>query len=450
MRYRTLGVLFLTLVLVGVYCVYAIFAQKFTSFTDVALHADNSGLQLPDRADVKVRGDIVGEVRKVVTDKSGGVTMTLGLQPDKAKQIPANVSASILPKTLFGEKYVSLDIPSRPSTAPLRTGDKITQTKLPIEVEQVLNDIYPLLRTVQPVELNYTLTALATALEGRGNQIGENLQVLNNYLIKMNPKVPKLIADLKLLTSVSNTYADVAPELGRILRNTVKTGNTLLTKQQRLHQFLQSTTAFSNTATGFLNANGDNIVQLGQLSEPTVALLQKYSSEFPCMLQGIVNQAPKLGSTFRGFIFHINLLTIPKQPRQSAANPLGNGYGTADVPVYADTRGPYCGKLPNPPWNPSNPFTAIPNFNDGVAEGNNDLKRVAPSVDSGATSSSTADSGTTTATAANVSGNPAEKALMTSLAAPVLGVPADQVGDVTTLLFGPLARGSQVDMEASK
>ncbi len=41
-----------------------------------------------------------------------------------------------------------------------------------IEVERVLSDLYPLLRTVQPEQLNYTLTALADALEGRGEKLG--------------------------------------------------------------------------------------------------------------------------------------------------------------------------------------------------------------------------------------------------------------------------------------
>jgi ABC-type transporter Mla subunit MlaD len=38
------------------------------------------------------------------------------------------------------------------------------------EVEEVLSDLYPLLRTVQPAEINSTLNALATALEGRGER----------------------------------------------------------------------------------------------------------------------------------------------------------------------------------------------------------------------------------------------------------------------------------------
>ena len=35
---------------------------------------------------------------------------------------------------------------------------------------------------------------------------------------------------------------------------------------------------------------------------------------------------------------------------------------------------------------------------------------------------------------------------MVSLTAPALGVPADQVGDLSTLLFGPPGRGSEVSV----
>ena len=116
-----------------------------------------------------------------------------------------------MPKTLFGEKYVELNIPKDPSSSSLQAGDTIKQTKLPIEVEKVLNDLYPLLRTVQPAELNYTLNALAGALEGRGDKIGESLETLDGYLKRMNPQIPALIDDIKLLAKVTDTYADVTP-----------------------------------------------------------------------------------------------------------------------------------------------------------------------------------------------------------------------------------------------
>ena len=220
----------------------------------------------------------------------------------------------------------------------------------------MLNDLYPLLRTVQPAEINYTLNALATALEGRGEKIGESFVTLDSYLKRLNPQIPDIIADIKLLATVTDTYADVMPAIADTLRNTVKTGNTLVSKEEKLNAFLKDLTAFSDTTKAFLDDNGENIIRLGQLSEPILALLARYSSEFPCLLAGLVRQAPRLADTFRGFIFHINLKLLPKQPR---------GYTGADRQVYGANNGPTCAGLPAPP-EPYFPSYKLPNLNDGA------------------------------------------------------------------------------------
>jgi len=362
---RMLGILFVGLLLLGVWVVNAVFSQKFLSFDRVELNTDTIGLQLPERADVKVRGVIVGQVMEARSGADGAV-LTLGIKPDKIGQIPDNVTASILPKTLFGEKYVELVIPSRASSSALQKGDRITQTALPIEVERVLNDLYPLLTAIQPAELNYTLNAIAGALEGRGDSIGENIETLDSYLKRINPQVPELVEDLRLLAKVSGTYADVAPQIAATLRNTVTTGNTLVEREAKLNAFLKDVTSFSGTAKTFLDANGDNITRLGELSAPQTKLLNRYSAEFPCLLRGLVDQAPRLASTFRGFVFHIDLITLPRQPR---------GYTADDHQVYGADNGPACLGLPNPKV----PFTGTPNFNDGV-EGlkRGDAQRTSP------------------------------------------------------------------------
>ncbi|HET8559116.1 MAG TPA: MCE family protein [Marmoricola sp.] len=425
LRHRLLGIVFIGLMILGVWLVNAVFTQQFVSFDKVSLHTDSVGLQLPARADVKVRGVLVGEVLDMVPNGPGkGATLELGIHPDKISQIPADVTASIVPKTLFGEKYVALDIPHHPTATPLQAGDHISQTKLPVEVEKVLSDLYPLLRTVQPAELNYTLNAIADALEGRGKQIGENITTLDHYLTRLNPQLPALLQDIRLLSRVSGNYADVAPQIVATLRNTTKTGNTLVSEQQKLHQFLRDATAFSDTTRGFLDTNGDNIIRLGQVSRPVLALLARYSPEYPCLLRGLVRQIPRLASTFRGFVFHIQLITLPKQPR---------GYTPRDLPVYGDDRGPSCGGLPYPYGSPSHPYQS-PNFDDGV----NDAtlgKRTAPGF-------ARRDTGLT----AGVSGTASQKALLRALAAPVLGVPADKVSDMTTLLFAPLVAGTEVSV----
>jgi len=283
---------------------------------------------------------------------------------------------------------------------------------------------------VQPAELSYTLNALADALEGRGEKIGQSFVTLDGYLKRMNPQIPDLIRDIKLLSTVTGTYADVVPELAATLRNTVKTGNTLVTKEQKLKAFLDDMAAFSDTTKTFLDDNGNNIIRLGQLSEPILALLSRYSSSFPCLLDGIVKQAPQLAQTFRGFIFHINLKVLPTQPR---------GYTAADRQVYGADNGPSCAHLPNPPIPYYPRGGEFPNLNDGANNlGKGDNQRVG----TGFATRQRAPRGLTTGT----SGTPEQKALINSLTAPLLGVPADQMSDIGTLLFAPAMAGTEVSV----
>ena len=351
--------------------VNAIFTQKFTSFDEVALKTDTAGLNLPARADVKVRGEIIGQVTEARSSGDGAV-LTLGIQPDKIGAIPDNVTASILPKTLFGEKYVNLVIPDDPVLE--RAGEPATRSRrpqLPVEVEKILNDLYPLLRAVQPAEINYTLNALATALEGRGDEIGNNLEVLDGYLQRMNPQLPALISDLKLLGTVSDTYADVFPDIAATLRNSVKTGNTLLEKQKTLNAFLNDVSSFSDTANAFLDENGDNLVQLGQVSEPQLRAARALLAGVP--LPARRHRAPGASAGVRPSAGSCSTSTCTRSRSSRAAT------RPADSPKYADARAPYCGTLPTPPYSPKNPKRTMPDFADGVKGGNN-LKRVAPAV----------------------------------------------------------------------
>ena len=115
--------------------------------------------------------------------------------------IPSNVTGAIVPKTLFGEKYVSLVVPGDAATDVARSpAPRIPRTEVPVEVQKVLADLYPLLRTVQPADINLTLNAISTALEGRGEALGRDLVTVDRYLKRVNPQIPQIVDDLRLTT----------------------------------------------------------------------------------------------------------------------------------------------------------------------------------------------------------------------------------------------------------
>ena len=424
LEHRVLGVAFLALLVLGAWFTYAIFNKAFTDYDEVTLLSSKAGLQLPDRADVKIHGVIVGEVLEA-TSTSEGAELTLGIYPSRREVVPANVSARILPKTLFGEKFVALQVAGEPAPEPIAAGEVIEESEVAIEVERVLNDMYPLLRAVQPAELNYTLTAMATALEGRGGAMGQNLAVLNDYLERTNPQIPALVEDLRKLSRVSDVYRSVIPDVARMLRNSVTTGHTFLEKEQKIQALFDDVASFSSTSKDFLEANGDNIIRLGELSVPQLRLYDKYAPEYPCLLDGIVKAAPRQAETFRGFTLHINLETLEKQPR---------GFGTQDDAVYGDKRGPHsealCRRAINDEWHQGNlpPMSLVPEIADGVDNESLGKRRPAPVVD----------------VTSGFAGTDAERLVVNAVAAPVLGVSEARVPDVASLLFAPLARGLEV------
>ncbi|GGT54139.1 ABC transporter substrate-binding protein [Streptomyces coeruleorubidus] len=409
LRLRLYGVVFIAVLALLLSLSVAVYRQAFTPVVRITLEADSLGNQLDPRADVKLRGLLVGEVREVRADGTKA-TLDIALKPEHVAQIPSDVHARLLPKTLFGEKYVDLVAPRGSSGRPIRAGDVITQdrTRVGIEVQQLMNDLLPLLRTVQPGKLNATLSAFATALDGRGDRIGDNLTRVEAYLRRLNPHLPSLKEDIARFADVAEVYGDAAPDLMEILRNTVTTSRTIVEEKDRLAAALTTTATVAGTAEDFLDANGDRLITLGRVSRPTLELFARYSPQYPCLLAGLVRQEKASEEAFRGGKMHITLEVVRPQ----------GAYEPGEEPRYGERSGPNCRDLPNPP---------VPAPGAHLDDGS---KKASPS--SGGP--------------LGVSATRAEQRAVGSLVAPVLGVPADEVPPVATLLFGPMARGTAVSV----
>jgi virulence factor Mce-like protein len=420
------GVGFIAVVALLIALSIASFQKRFTDVVHVTLLTDRIGSQLQSASDVKLRGMIVGEVRSIETT-GNGARLDLALDPALVRLIPANVTARLLPKTLFGERFVDLVSPQAGGAAtPIRQGAVIGQdrTSVAIELERVFDDLLPLLRAVHPDKLAATLNALAAALDGRGTRLGQNLVLVDSYFKALNPKMPVIKADISAFADVMSTYAVAAPNLVRAAANLVTTNTTIVQKQHQLAGFLAGTAGFANTTADFLDANGQRIIQVGRVQRPTVEVFAKYAPEYPCLAAALTNWVPRIDDAWRGNVFRLTIETSPQRP----------GYHPGEEPRWGDSRGPNCYGLPDHYGNQQHPRAGI-HFNDGTSGSPSSAGSALPTMFAGQAGLSipAADSG--------LAGTQQEQDLVAALLSPD---GTARPSAITTLLAGPMLRGAVV------
>ncbi|PRX43915.1 virulence factor Mce-like protein [Prauserella shujinwangii] len=439
-RRRLLGLLLIAVLVGGVALSVALYNKAFSTFVTVKLRAGDIGNQLTERSDVKVRGLIVGSVADVAPTDDG-VELTLQLNPEQADLVPSNVRARFLPKTLFGERYVALQIPERPSPQSLRDGDVIPQdrTEDAVQLEQAFEHLLPVLQAVEPQKLSSTLTAISTALEGRGEPLGETLSELGRYLGDLNPHLPDLQQNLRELAEFSHHLSDAAPDLVRAMDNLTTTSRTVVEQATNLRTLYGSLTTASVDLRSFLEANSSNIISLGETSRPTLELLAKYAPEYPCVISQMADTLPKIDEAFgKG----------TDKPGLHATIEITNHRGRyipgQDEPEFNDKRGPRCYAMDeypkpfpqHPPDGPIQDGTEHPpparSQNDGLNPANN--------------AANAGDYNGGGSTAGGLAHSAAEHALLSQLLAPQVGLSPDEVPGWSSLLVGPLYRGAEVSV----
>jgi phospholipid/cholesterol/gamma-HCH transport system substrate-binding protein len=404
------------------------FNRDFTPADYVTVHIGRAGLQLLPGSDVKERGLIVGSV-DTISSTGNGADLRLRLTPSEAKQIPANVTVRLLPKTLFGEKYVDLVPPAQPSGEHLADGAVIDedQTRPTLEIDEALDDLLPTLRAVPPADLNRTLTALATALSGRGNELGATIEDADAWLRDFNPHLPRLQHDMAALATFSHTYSDAAPALLRMLGNLTVTSQTVVQQQRQISAFLDDVTGTADATHDLLARNAQNLIAVNKVNRPVLGLLARYSPEFPCFFKGYAGLIPRIHDAVAksppgiSHSAHVVVEIVPSFPTYQMP---------IDLPEFKDKRGPSCYGLPHPPMS-----LPVIRYKDGTEDDPRfDAQGGSPGKASGFSPSM------------GSAGTRDERLLFNDLLGPMLGVSSGSVPDIADLLWGPMARGAAVNV----
>jgi virulence factor Mce-like protein len=328
-------------VIVGVIALVAtLFRGGFTESVPITLMSPRAGLVMNPDAKVQMLGVQVGKVASIEALPNGQAAIHLAMDPSRLHTIPADVAAEIASTTVFGAKQVQLVVPHDPSPESLRADQVLNTHHVMVEVNTVFEQLTSVLSKIEPAKLNETLGALAAAMNGRGQKIGQMLTDLDSFLAKLEPSLPALRHDLSVAPNVLRAYADAAPDFVSIADSATRISQTLADQQQNLDAALLSAIGLADIGNQVFTDNRRPLADVLRLLVPTTDLTNQYSPALYCGGAGLlplaknpVNKDPG-AMVLAGFLLGQDRYRYP-----------------SDLPKVAAKGGPQCNLLPVVPYN---------------------------------------------------------------------------------------------------
>lgn len=267
-----------------------LFSGTLRSFVPLTLVSDRSGLVMENGAKVKLRGVQIGEVASIGADAGGDAAfskLTLKIYPQEFGYLPSNIQAEIKSSTAFGAKYVDLTVPDGgPSGQSLARGAVLQSRNVTVEVNTVFENLQSVVQAIDPAKLNSVLSALAEALRGKGDVIGEAITDANDVLLAVNPRMPTVQRDWQLFGQTADAYSTAAQDILSILESFSKTSTTISDNAGALNDVLLSAVGFSESGVDVIGGNQPNIIRSMNTLVSTTDLLFTYSPTYTCLFQG--------------------------------------------------------------------------------------------------------------------------------------------------------------------
>jgi phospholipid/cholesterol/gamma-HCH transport system substrate-binding protein len=268
-----------------------LFTGAARSFKTLTLVSDRSGLVMENGAKVKLRGVQIGEVESIGTEASAESSerskLTLKIYPSDFQYLPSDVEAELKSSTAFGAKYVDLIVPpGGGSTRPLAPGAVLHSRNVTVEVNTVFQNLQSVVQSIDPAKLNSVLSAVAEAVRGKGDVMGQAITNANNVLLAVNPRMSTVKQDWQLFGQTAQAYSNAAQDIVSILDSFSTTSTTIANQSAALNDVLLSSVGFAQSGITVLGGNQPDLVKAMNLLVPTTELLNKYSPTYTCLFQG--------------------------------------------------------------------------------------------------------------------------------------------------------------------
>lgn len=264
------------------YMAIAVGGLKFGNAVHVSAEFDNATGLVKEGA-VMIAGVNVGSVESLSVRHDKAV-VKLRLRQDA--QIRQDVKAAIRAKSLLGEKYVEL-LPQSEDAPLIAEGAVIADTTVPVEVDELMTHLGPVIKDIDPKDLQAIVRSVAQGLNGQGPQLASAitsgasaLTRLDGMLARNEGKLDSMVASLD---SLGRNADSLLTRNEKRLDATLALTPDLLKRLDRLGTQLDPTmTALADKGPGLVN----RLDRMGAQLDPTLAALNSKGPD-------IVNKADR-------------------------------------------------------------------------------------------------------------------------------------------------------------
>ncbi|NLU81702.1 MCE family protein [Rhodococcus sp. HNM0569] len=287
-------------------------------------------------APVRYQGVNIGRIAAIESGPDESIAK-LQIDADSIGLVPAGVVARVVPRTFFGDIYIQLmDGSEAPSADHLADGEQIPIDTGPDAV--ALYDVYTkmvdVLDRMQPHKMQTALTALAQALDGRGEAVGRTMTNLSAVLTDVDPALREFLDATPRFREVMDALNTATPDIVQTLESATNVSNEMVAHQDSFAQLTEAAAGFGAVLAPFVGANQQNLVTVFDATGTILAT----TAANPEGLSSTLAHAESFGAAGTR-VFSSGRFDITAVP--TFAEPLP--YGPQDCVSYGPLTGPNCG-----------------------------------------------------------------------------------------------------------
>src|SRR5438309_3552845 len=222
------------------------------TYTLTATFDDATGLL--DADNVKVAGVVVGKVTGVGIDR-GRARVKFAVRT--SVKLPSDSTAAIRWRNLIGQRYLYV-YPGTGATV-LRNGDRVTGTRSVVDVGELFNRLGPIVKALDPKDVNTFLDAVVAGLDGNKEKISQaidDLAVVAASLGERDAAIGRLVENVN---TVVGAVDERDTQIRTVLDNLVQISQTFSSNTRVLNEAVSDLGDYSANVGALLSENRAHI-----------------------------------------------------------------------------------------------------------------------------------------------------------------------------------------------